>query len=92
MEQIDLIENCDVLSNVVVCDSILRHLNRVNIQAFHGLRNISELEDRRFYCYYNENSAETTSEHDLQESKGLGLDAKLTKKVFNVLKWYHKHF
>ena len=30
-----------------------------NIQGFHGLRNVSEQEDRRFYYFYNENFAET---------------------------------
>ena len=29
LNQIDLIENCDVLSNVVVIDSVLKHLNKV---------------------------------------------------------------
>ena len=31
LDQIDLIENCDVLKNVVVCDSVLKHLNKINI-------------------------------------------------------------
>ena len=61
LDQIDLIENCDVLSNVVVCDSVLKHLNKINIQAFHGLRNVTEFEDRRFYYFYNENCSETSS-------------------------------
>ena len=29
LNQIDLIENCDVLSNVVVIDSVLKHLNKM---------------------------------------------------------------
>jgi len=29
MEQIDLIENCSHLKNVVVIDSVLKHLNKV---------------------------------------------------------------
>ena len=29
LNQIDLIENCDVLSNVVVADSVLKHLNKM---------------------------------------------------------------
>ena len=29
LNQIDLIENCDVLSNVVVPDSVLKHLNKM---------------------------------------------------------------
>lgn len=83
LNQIDLIENCDVLSNVVVADSVLKHLNKMNIQAFHGLRNVSEQEDRRMYYFYNENFAET----DISENKlrGQGLDAKLTSKVFKIL-------
>ena len=57
-----------------------------NIQAFHAIRNVSEQEDRRFYYFYNENFAETdVNEKDLQ---GLGLDAKLTRKVFKVFEWY----
>lgn len=89
LNQIDLIENCDVLSNVVVPDSVLKHLNKMNIQAFHGMRNVSEQEDRRFYYFYNENFAETdTPESDL---RGLGLDAKLTTKVFSVFQFFRKH-
>ena len=40
--QIDILENCDILSNLVVSDTILRYLNRENIQTFHGLRNTLE--------------------------------------------------
>ena len=29
LNQIDLIENCDVLSNVVLADSILKHVNKM---------------------------------------------------------------
>jgi hypothetical protein len=29
LEQIDIIENCSHLKNVVVCDSVLKHLNKV---------------------------------------------------------------
>jgi len=29
LNQIDLIENCDVLSNVVIPDSVLKHLNKM---------------------------------------------------------------
>ena len=61
-----------------------------NIQGFHGLRNVSEQEDRRFYYFYNENFAETeVVDVDL---RGQGLDAKLTHKVFKVFQWYYRHF
>ena len=53
------------------------------------MRNVSEQEDRRFYYFYNENFAETdTPESDL---RGLGLDAKLTTKVFSVFQFFRKH-
>lgn len=42
LDQIDLIENCDVLSNLVIVDSVLKHMNKQNIQAFYGLRNTIE--------------------------------------------------
>ena len=29
LNQIDIIENCDVLSNVVIPDSVLKHLNKM---------------------------------------------------------------
>ena len=29
LNQIDLIENCDVLANVVIPDSVLKHLNKM---------------------------------------------------------------
>ena len=66
------------------------HFNHSNIQAFHGLRNVSEQEDRRFYYFYNENFAETITQES--EVRGLGLDAKLTHKVFKTLVWYFRHF
>lgn len=28
LDQIDLIENCDVLSNLVIVDSVLKHMNK----------------------------------------------------------------
>jgi hypothetical protein len=39
LNQIDLLENCEILSNLVVPDSVLKYLNRKNIQSFHALRN-----------------------------------------------------
>ena len=92
LDQIDLIENCDVLKNVVVCDSVLKHLNKINIQAFHGLRNVIEFEDRRFYYFYNENHSETASKELEKKLAGMGLDAKLTNRVFQVFLWYQKLF
>ena len=78
-----------LLKNVVVIDSVLKHLNKVAIQGFHGLRNVIELEDRQFYYFYNENCAQTAvDEHSLQ---GLGLDCKLRHKACTVLKYYHQH-
>ena len=48
-----------------------------------------EQEDRRFYYFYNENFAETdVGECEL---RGLGLDAKLTRKVFKVFEWYRNY-
>ena len=44
LNQIDILENCNILSNLVIPDTVLRYLNRKNIQAFHGLRNTMELE------------------------------------------------
>jgi len=38
LNQIDTIENCGTISNVIVPDTVLRYLNRKNIQSFHGLR------------------------------------------------------
>ena len=63
-----------------------------NIQAFHGLRNVLEVEDRRFYYFYNENCIETASEEQVRQLAGMGLDAKLTNKVYNVFLWYQRHF
>jgi len=31
LNQIDLIENCDVLANIVIPDSVLKHVNKINI-------------------------------------------------------------
>lgn len=53
--QIDFIENCSHLKNVVVPDSVLKQMNKVNIQGFHSMRNVIERDDRQFYYFYNEN-------------------------------------
>ena len=53
------------------------------------MRNVSEQEDRRFYYFYNENNADTHP--DESSLRGLGLDAKLTHKVFSVFSWYVRH-
>ena len=42
LDQIDILENCDILCNLVVPDTVLRHLFRKNVQVFHGLRNTLE--------------------------------------------------
>ena len=31
LDQIDILENCDILSNLVIPDTVLRHLNRKNV-------------------------------------------------------------
>lgn len=54
------------------------------------MRNVSEQEDRRFYYFYNENFAETSANEG--EMRGLGLDAKLTHKIFKLFTWYYRHF
>jgi hypothetical protein len=86
-----MLENCDVLSNIVLPDSVLKHLNKTNIQAFHGLRNVAEQEDRRFYYFYNENFIETAIKDEKRVFAGLGLDAKLSRKVLQVFNWYQQH-
>lgn len=42
LNQYDFIENCDALSNFVLPDTVLRYLNRKNIQSFHGMKNLIE--------------------------------------------------
>jgi len=54
------------------------------------LRNVIELEDRRFYYFYNENSAHTIVNDD--SLQGLGLDLKLSKKVLATYKWFYEHY
>lgn len=83
-----------VAASTLVLKTTGRHLTCAfvcgrNIQAFHGLRNVQEKEDRRFYYFYNENSSETDT--PAAQLQGLGLDAKLTRKVFAVFNWYYNH-
>ena len=74
LNRIDVLENCEALTNLVVPDTVLRYLNRKSIQAFHGLRNTMEMASggsgrvdaddeeavgRRFHYMYNENFVET---------------------------------
>jgi hypothetical protein len=67
LNRTEVLENCDALSNLVIPDTVLRYLNRKNIQAFHGIRNTMEMahtneevkSGRSFYYFYNENFAET---------------------------------
>jgi hypothetical protein len=104
LNQIDLLENCDCLSNVVVADTVLRYLNQKNIQAFHGLRNTLEMANsadeeaaqRRFFYLYNENFVETylDEERDPKVKEllaGKGLDDKLRVKMSLVLSYYLRH-
>ena len=53
------------------------------------MRNVSEQDYRRFYYFYNENFAETDTPE--AELRSLGLDAKLTSKVFRVFEFYRRH-
>lgn len=96
LNQIDTIENCSTMSNIVVPDTVLRYLNRKNIQSFHGLRNtIDGQEGRYFHYFYNENCQETyldeSSEVARAELTGKGLDDKLRYKVALVLRFYMRH-
>lgn len=67
LNRTEVLENCDALSNLVIPDTVLRYLQRKNIQAFHGIRNTMEMahstdeeaSGRAFYYLYNENFAET---------------------------------
>ena len=60
-----------------------------NIQGFHGLRNVIELEDRRFHYFYNENFKHTAVSDS--ELEGAGLDHKLTEKVLKTFNFYVQH-
>ena len=95
LNQIDIIENCDTLTNLVVPDTVLRHLNRKNIQSFHGLRNTLEQDSRQFYYFYNENFRDTFVDEKNPKVKkilhGKGLDWKLQYKVSKVFEWYFMH-
>lgn len=93
LNQIDTIENCSTMSNVVVPDTVLRYLNRKNIQSFHGLRNTMDgQEGRYFHYFYNENCQETYLDEGSAAARleltGKGLDDKLRYKVALVLKFY----
>lgn len=74
LNRIDVLENCEALTNLVVPDTVLRYLNRKSIQSFHGLRNTMEMasggsgryeadddeaNSRKFHYMYNENFVET---------------------------------
>ena len=50
------------------------------------------MEDRRFYYFYNENFTETAINDEPKAFAGLGLDARLTRKVLKVFTWYSEHF
>ncbi|CDW74058.1 exosome complex exonuclease rrp44 [Stylonychia lemnae] len=60
-----------------------------NIQAFHGLKNLTEQESRQIYYFYNENFAETFVQESLIQGKGL--DQKIKTKVSQVYQWYCDH-
>ena len=53
------------------------------------MRNVIEIDDRRFFYFYNENHQETAIPDS--ELEGMGLDAKLTRKAFIAYKYYFKH-
>lgn len=95
LNKIDLLENCEILSNLVVCDTLLKFLNRKNIQSFHALRNTLEQIGRNFYYLYNENFAETLVDEEDPETKkelrGRGLDFKLQLKVLKAFQFYSEH-
>jgi hypothetical protein len=53
---------------------------------------VAELEDRHFYYFYNENFTETAIADEQKTFAGLGLDARLTRKVLKIFTWYSNHF
>ena len=92
LDQIDIIENCDILSNLVVPDTVLKHLFKKNVQTFHGLRNTLEQSRRQMYYHYNENFSDTFVDDRDERLKNKGLDYKLKFKVSKVFEFYFKHF
>lgn len=71
-------------------DTVLKYLNRKNIQSFHGMKNLLEQEQRKIYYFYNENFTQTFIKNDNQ-SQGKGLDHKLKRKIAQVFSWYYSH-
>jgi len=61
LNQRDFLENFEPLSKMIICDGLMKDINRRNIQAFHQIRNLIDMEqeERQIYYFYNENSEET---------------------------------
>jgi hypothetical protein len=64
LNQIDFLINFEPLSKVIVPDTVLKHVNKKNIQLFHQLKEIIEAYSsgannqsdlRQFYYIYNDN-------------------------------------
>ena len=91
VNQIDLLENCEILSNLVIPDSVLKYLNRKNIQSFHALRNTLEIESRNIHYCYNDNFSETIVDEESSAIKGKGLDFKLMAKTYKTFEFYVNH-
>mmetsp|Transcript_19753 Transcript_19753/g.16924 ORF Transcript_19753/g.16924 Transcript_19753/m.16924 type:complete len:125 (+) Transcript_19753:23-397(+) len=54
-KQIDLIENCKVLNNVIVLQTILEEIRRKDQKVFETIKNLIEIETHRnFYIFANE--------------------------------------
>lgn len=55
LNQMDLIQNCPVLTNVVVFQTVFEELSLRKPQSFHMLKNLIEVDIyRRFYIFPNE--------------------------------------
>lgn len=91
LNQIDLIENCEILCNLVVPDSVVKYLNTKNIQTFHAMRNTLEIESRHIHYCYNDNIMETVVLENESYLQGKGLDFKLMYKAFKTFHFYFNH-
>lgn len=50
------------------------------------------MEDRRFYYFYNDNFTQTAIQDESKYFAGLGLDARLQRKMIKTFVWYTDHF
>ncbi|EGR33437.1 rnb family protein, putative [Ichthyophthirius multifiliis] len=88
LNQIDVIQNCPKLVNVVIMQTIVQNIKQKNVNTYNNLRNLVESEIyRKIHIFANEYSKDTYTQIQPNETQ----EQRNQRAIFNSVLWYQSH-